>query len=98
MAAIRSMPPLSCFGFQSGRFGAISALNHKPRECVLIRRRKNYKPQEFQMKIVLHATEPPSSQNPLPQLIEYDLAELISGIEALRVPAATGRTKLWWAT
>jgi redox-sensitive bicupin YhaK (pirin superfamily) len=32
--------------FQSGRFGAISALNHKPRECVLMRRRKNYKPQE----------------------------------------------------
>jgi hypothetical protein len=26
--------------FQSGRFGAISALNHKPRECVLMRRRK----------------------------------------------------------
>jgi hypothetical protein len=50
------------------------------------------------MKLALHATEPATRQSPLPQLIEYDLVELISGIEALRVPAATGRTKLWWAT
>jgi hypothetical protein len=47
------------------------------------------------MKLALHATEPATRQSPLPQLIEYDLVELISGIEALRVPAATGRTKLW---
>jgi two-component system, OmpR family, response regulator len=47
------------------------------------------------MKLSLHATEPATRQSALPQLIEYDLVELIARIEALRVPAATGRTTLW---
>ena len=58
------------------------------------------------MKLALHAVEPVTRHSAGVQLIEYDLmaaaqliehdlAELISRIEALRIPAATRETKLW---
>jgi DNA-binding winged helix-turn-helix (wHTH) protein len=70
-----------------------------------MRPRKNDKPQESRMKLVLHATEPATRDSTAAQLIEHDLVtaaqfiehnvvELIARIEALRVPAATRATKL----
>ena len=58
------------------------------------------------MKLALHAVESATRHSAGVQLIEYDLmaaaqliehdlAELISRIEALRIPAATRETKLW---
>jgi DNA-binding response OmpR family regulator len=69
-------------------------------------RRENDKSQESWMKLALHATEPATRHSAAAQLIDYDLmataqliehdlVELISRIEALRVPAATRETKLW---
>jgi hypothetical protein len=69
-------------------------------------RRENDKSQEAWMKLALHATEPATRHSAAAQLIDYDLmataqliehdlVELISRIEALRVPAATRETKLW---